>query len=207
MTKIKVCGITSLIDAHAAVAAGADALGFNFYPASVRYVSPAEARAIVQELPSSVVAVGVFVNVAEPQAVIDAVASAGIGVVQLHGEESPDYCRQLATRPVIKALRVRNDFQADVVRDYATDAILLDTYSPRAAGGTGEQFDWSVALQVQPYVKKLYLAGGLHPGNVAEAIRLVRPYAVDVCSGVESTPGLKDHDLLRRFVERVLSAE
>lgn len=203
MVKIKVCGITSLIDAQRAVAAGVDALGFNFYPFSPRYISPSAARAIIQELPSSIVSVGVFVNLADPQEVIDRALSARVARIQLHGDETPEYCRQLAGHHLIKALRVGRDFQTSALRTFATDAILLDAFSHKSFGGSGERFDWAIAKEAQRHVDRLYLAGGLTADNVSEAIAFVRPYAVDVCSGVEARPGVKDDALLRRFVAQV----
>ncbi|MGH9944123.1 MAG: phosphoribosylanthranilate isomerase [Pyrinomonadaceae bacterium] len=200
MVKIKICGITNLDDALAAVEAGADALGFNFYPRSPRYIGPAAARRVIEEMPPAVTCVGVFVNEDSPAAVARLAENAGVAVVQLHGDETASYCRALNGRRIIKALRVRHDFAPEDALPFETEAILLDAYNPALRGGTGERCDWESARRTRELVPQLYLAGGLVPGNVAEAIVAVSPYAVDVCSGVESSPGRKDHALLRAFV-------
>ena len=204
MTLIKICGITNLEDALAAVAAGADALGFNFYKPSPRYITPQAARAIIEQLPSSILTVGVFVNEGSPEAVLNIASEAGLKALQLHGDESPDYCRELAANTlVIKTLAVSDSFNPARARDYNVDAIMLDTRDNRLRGGTGRVFDWSIAQQVSQLVPKLYLAGGLSPENVEEAINKVRPYAVDACSSLEDGPGTKNHERMRRFVDTV----
>ena len=148
MTFIKICGITNLDDALAAVAAGADALGFNFYKPSPRYITPQSARAIIEQLPASMLTVGVFVN---EKSATRIAAEAGVAAFQLHGDESPDYCRELAAdRYVIKALAVSDEFNVDAVRTYETEAIMLDTRHHHLRGGTGQRFDWSIARQVRP---------------------------------------------------------
>ena len=206
MTLIKICGITNLNDAHAAVAAGADALGFNFYRQSPRYIAPASAREIVNTLPDSIVTVGVFVNEASPEAVRAIANESGVKAVQLHGDESPDYCRALNS--VIKTFAVSDDsFDMNQLDAYDVDAIMLDTKYNRLRGGTGRVFDWSIAQQVSQLVPKLYLAGGLSPENVSEAIEFVQPYAVDACSSLEDKPGIKNHERMRVFVDRVRSVE
>jgi phosphoribosylanthranilate isomerase len=206
MTLIKICGITNLNDAHAAVAAGADALGFNFYRQSPRYIAPASAREIVNTLPDSIVTVGVFVNEASPEAVRAIANESGVKAVQLHGDESPDYCRALNS--VIKTFAVSDDsFDMNQLDAYDVDAIMLDTKDNRLRGGTGRVFDWSIAQQVSQLVPKLYLAGGLSPENVSEAIEFVQPYAVDACSSLEDKPGIKNHERMRVFVDRVRSVE
>ena len=204
MTFIKICGITSLDDALAAVTAGADALGFNFYKPSTRYIEPRIASAIVKQLPESILAVGVFVNEDSPQAVLDIARDANVNALQLHGDEEPEYCRQLATEmQVIKTFAVSDDFDTNLVEAYQVNAIMLDTKHNRLRGGTGRVFDWSIARQVRPRVARLYLAGGLAPENVAEAVETVRPYAVDACSGLEERPGSKNHERVRAFVNAV----
>ena len=204
MTLVKICGITNLNDAQAAVAAGADALGFNFYKPSPRYITPPAAREIIDQLPSSVLTVGVFVNEDSPQTVMNIANEAGLKALQLHGDESPDYCRELAANtPVIKTLAVSDSFDPTLVGGYNVDAIMLDTRDNRLRGGTGRVFDWSIAQQVSQLVPKLYLAGGLSPENVAEAINKVRPYAVDACSSLEDRPGTKNHGRMRVFVDTV----
>jgi phosphoribosylanthranilate isomerase len=206
MTLIKICGITNLNDAHAAVAAGADALGFNFYRPSPRYIAPASAREIVNTLPDSIFTVGVFVNEASPEAVRAIANESGVKAVQLHGDESPDYCRALNS--VIKTFAVSdNSFDMNQLDAYDVDAIMLDTKDNRLRGGTGRVFDWSIAQQVSQLVPKLYLAGGLSPENVSEAIEFVQPYAVDACSSLEDKPGIKNHERMRVFVDRVRSVE
>ena len=202
MTFIKICGITNVDDALAAVTAGADALGFNFYKPSPRYVTPQIAREIIAKLPMSVLTVGVFVNEDSPKSVLNIANEAGITALQLHGDESPDHCRELARdRYVIKSLAVSNDFDLQTVADYEVEAIMLDTKHFALRGGTGQVFDWSIAREVNSVVPKLFLAGGLSPENIEEAIETVRPYAVDACSALEDRPGRKNHDRMRDFVE------
>ena len=202
MTFIKICGITNLNDALAAVEAGADALGFNFYRPSPRYISPENARDIIDQLPESVMKVGVFVNDAH-ESVLSIVSEADLSAVQLHGDESPEYCRELHHPYVIKALRAAEDFDAQRAAAYDVEAIMLDTKDDRLRGGTGRVFDWSIAQRANKSVPKLFLAGGLSPENVAEAIRTVHPYAVDACSALEDSPGKKNHERLREFVSTV----
>ena len=207
MTLVKICGITSLEDAVAAVAAGADALGFNFYKPSPRYITPQSARAIIEQLPSSVLKVGVFVNEESPEVVQDIANESGITALQLHGDESPDYCNELADRYIIKTLAVSNNFDPTVAQLYQVEAIMLDTKHNTLRGGTGNTFDWSIAQQVSRLIPQLYLAGGLSPENVAGAIEIVRPYAVDSCSSLETTPGKKNHERMRAFVTAVRSVK
>ena len=204
MTLIKICGITNLNDALAAIAAGADALGFNFYKPSPRYIAPQSAREIIEQLPGAQLTIGVFVNEESPQAVMNIANEAGIKAVQLHGDESPDYCLELAAHTsVIKTLAVSDNFDPKLAQSYNVDAIMLDTRDNRLRGGTGRVFDWSIAQQVSELVPKLYLAGGLSPENVAEAIDTVRPYAVDACSALEDKPGIKNHERMRAFIDTV----
>ena len=197
---VKICGITNLEDALAAVEAGADALGFNFYRRSPRHVAPEEARRIVAGLPPSVMKVGVFVNEGGPGEVARVADEAGMTAVQLHGDESADYCRELRGRFVIKALRAGGDFEPERAREYEADAILLDAFSSRERGGTGLAVDWGVARRVRELVPRLILAGGLAPENVAAAVEAVGPYGVDACSLLESAPGRKDAERVRAFV-------
>lgn len=202
---IKVCGITNLTDARAAIEAGADWLGFNFYTRSPRYLSPADAAKIITALPETVRSVGVFVNEGAPETVARMADEACVTAVQLHGDETPAYCRALADDYfVIKALRVGEGFAPDEALEYKTSAILLDAYDPRIHGGTGRVVDWQMARRVRELVPKLFLAGGLAPENVAEAISRVEPFAVDACSGLESAPGRKDENRLRAFVYAAL---
>jgi phosphoribosylanthranilate isomerase len=201
MVRVKICGITNLEDALAAVEAGADALGFNFYPKSPRSIEPERARAIIERLPPFVTPVGVFVNEYDLEAIARVVTCARLAVVQLHGDEPPAFCRQVAERwRVIKAVRVASEIDPRGLADYSVHALLLDAARPGAYGGTGERFNWELARRVARVVPTLILAGGLSPENVAEAIRLVRPYAVDVCTGVEARPGKKDPERMRAFI-------
>jgi phosphoribosylanthranilate isomerase len=202
--KVKVCGITNAEDALAAVEAGADALGFIFYEKSPRYVVPAVAANIIAELPPLVTPVGVFVNegLATVRSIMD---TCGLAMAQLHGDENVSYCRELA-RPAMKALRLRDRGSLLALAEYqgrgGVRGFVLDTFSELAYGGTGQITDWGLAAEVAKSTP-LLLAGGLTPDNVTEAIRTVRPYGVDVSSGVESAPGKKDHAKMRAFVDAV----
>ena len=204
MTVVKICGITNLEDALVAVDAGADALGFNFYKRSPRYITPPHAREIIQQLPDSMLKVGVFVNEATPEIVRNIAEEAGLTALQLHGDESPDYSHELAARhDVIKVFAVAHDFDINVIHRYDVTGIMLDTKHNTLRGGTGVTFDWSIAQEASKTVSKLYLAGGLSPKNVADAVERVRPFAVDACSGLEIEPGKKDHKRVREFVHAV----
>jgi phosphoribosylanthranilate isomerase len=201
MVFVKICGITNLEDALGAVSAGADALGFNFYGRSSRYIAPAAARRIIEELPEQVLTVGVFVNESGAGEVERIAREAGVRAVQLHGDESPAYCRALKERMVVKALRVRADFVPESVLEYEADAILLDAFDRDARGGTGRVIDWQLARRTSQLVPKLFLAGGLTVENVTTAIAAARPYAVDACSGLESAPGRKDAPRMTAFIK------
>ena len=194
--KLKVCGLTSIEDALVAVECGAQYLGFNFYPKSPRYISPAAARAIIQRLSGEIISVGVFVNEARPEDVVGILEMSGTKMAQLHGDESPDYCARVGAERVIKALRAGADFNLRRVLDYPAAATLLDAFDPKLYGGTGKTMNWEVAREAAK-LTKIFLAGGLSPDNVVEAIRAVEPFAVDVNSGVESAPGRKDANKLR----------
>lgn len=206
MVLVKICGITNLADALASIEAGADALGFNFYRRSPRYIEPDAAREIIEQLPATVLCVGVFVNEAAPPEVARLADAAGVGAIQLHGDETPDYCRALKDRYVIKALRAGADFSPDGVTEYETQAILLDAFSAATYGGTGRTVDWSLARRTRELTPRLFLAGGLTPENIAGAIAAVSPYAVDACSGLESAPGRKDAARVRAFISAVRGA-
>ncbi len=206
MALVKICGITNLDDALAAVEAGADMLGFNFYSPSPRYIAPRRARRIIEQLPDEVTAVGLFVTEESPLRVMELADLAGVAAIQLHGDERPEYCHALEGRFVIKALRVRHDFRPESVTCYATEALLLDGFSESAYGGTGKTFDWAVARATGSFVPKLFVAGGLTPANVAEAVKQIRPYAVDACSSLESRPGIKDEARMRSFISAVRNA-
>jgi phosphoribosylanthranilate isomerase len=202
MVRIKICGITNLEDALLAADLGADALGFIFYPKSPRYVAPDAARKIIAHLPPFVVSVGVFVD--EPAAVVqDLAAQVGLDWVQAHGQEPPGYCRSLGRR-VIKAFRMKDASSLTDLEPYrgAVQAFLLDTYKKGQVGGTGETFDWQLAQEAKKY-GQIILAGGLTPENVAQAIKVAQPEAVDTASGTEAAPGKKDPEKLRAFFEAV----
>ncbi len=204
MVRVKICGITNSGDALLAAELGAHALGFIFYKKSPRSVTPDKARRIIGQLPPFVATVGVFVD--EDAAAVREIASlAGLDWVQLHGRESPDYCRSLGRR-VIKGFRVKGEEIYAQLTEYqgAAQAFLLDAYKPGTPGGTGETFNWEIARQVKK-CGPIILAGGLNPDNVAEAIRIARPAAVDAASGVEAAPGKKDREKMRAFIEAVKS--
>jgi phosphoribosylanthranilate isomerase len=202
--KVKICGITNWSDAKRAVEAGADLLGFNFYPLSPRYIEPAQARRIARRLPSHIATVGVFVNQRE-DAMLEVVRSVGLHYLQLHGDESPEIVARLErTVSVIKAFQVRRPFRVSRLNCFEADAFLLDGFSSTRRGGTGNTFEWKVARKAKQY-GRIFLAGGLRPENVATAIRAARPYAVDVCSGVESVPGRKDLQRMRAFMNAIRS--
>jgi phosphoribosylanthranilate isomerase len=203
MTFIKICGITSLADALAAVEAGADALGFNFYRPSPRYIEARAAREIIEQLPPEILTVGVFVNEPTPESVRKIVQEAGVAAIQLHGDESPEFCRALGDLYVIKVLAVGNDFNLSRVSTYEVPAIMLDAKHEKLRGGTGRIIDWSLAKKAAELSPKLFLAGGLSPENVADAILAVRPYAVDACSSLEEVPGKKNYGRVREFVQAV----
>lgn len=201
--QVKICGITNLEDALAAIDAGANALGFNFYSKSRRFVEPNEVCEILKHLPSGVLTIGVFVNEPEPADVIRMADAAGVGGIQLHGDESPDYCRALADRFVIKALRLGPEYRPEQAVGYPVDAVLLDAFDatdPSLRGGTGHTCDWRLARLTRELVPKLFIAGGLTPENVAEAIAVVGPYGVDAASGLEVNPHRKDAARMRAFV-------
>jgi len=204
MVKVKICGITNRGDARQAVESGADLLGFNFVRTSPRYITPAKARRIVKKLPESVSTVGVFQDENEEK-MLEIARSVGLDQLQLHGDETPEEVARLKRRMrVIKALRVKKPFRAAQVAAYKrADAILLDAYSRKARGGTGKTFDWRIARQARRAGRRIFLAGGLTPENVGEAIRTARPYAVDVCSGVESRPGKKDARRMQSLMSAV----
>lgn len=200
--KIKICGITNPDDALAAVAAGADALGFVFHKASARCVTAEVARRIIAMLPPFVLPVGVFVN-ENMKVVHDLMDSCGLALAQLHGDELAAYCEQLG-RPMLKAIRLRDMGSFLPLAEYKGRAgirgFVIDTYSESAYGGTGQTTDWSLAAEAAK-TAAILLAGGLTPDNVGEAIVKVKPYGVDVSSGVESSPGKKDHAKVKAFVE------
>jgi phosphoribosylanthranilate isomerase len=197
--KVKICGITNIDDAIAAVDFGADALGFVFFEKSPRYISHADAAAIIKKLPSFITTIGVFVN-ENPGQVEKIIDLTHIDVVQLHGNEPPEMCD--VSRRVIKAIRVKSLESLDPLINYKdkVSAFLLDTFTPDTFGGTGQIFNWDIAIDAKQF-GRIILAGGLTPDNIADAVRRVRPYGVDVSSGVESGKGRKDHKKMRLFIE------
>lgn len=200
MVKVKICGITNLEDAQLACELDADALGFIFYKKSPRFVSPVVARSIIDSLPPFVNTVGVFVNalLSELNQTLNAVP---LKLIQLHGDESPDYCQKISL-PSLKVFRVKNGFDVNIMKKYKTSGFLLDTYHDQSYGGTGETFNWSVAKKAKKF-GPIVVSGGLNAKNVLEAVDLVQPYAIDVCSGVESEPGKKDSEKLKAFFQEV----
>jgi len=198
MVRVKICGITNMGDALLAVEFGADALGFVFYEGSPRYIPPDEARKIVNDLPPCVTTVGVFVD-EKPGEVERILRYTSIDVAQFHGHESPQSC--MIGRRVVKAIRIRDLRDLEPLRQYRVSAFLLDTYAPESFGGTGQIFNWDIAVDAKQF-GKIILAGGLNPDNVEQAVRRVRPYAVDVSSGVEEEKRKKDQRKLKLFIER-----
>ncbi len=200
MVKVKVCGITNLEDAQLACGFGADALGFIFYQKSPRFVSPVAAKSIIDSLPPFVGTVGVFVNalLSEINQILKTVP---IKLIQLHGDESSDYCRKIPL-PALKVFRVKNSFDLSIIKKYKTSGFLLDTYHDQSYGGTGETFNWNIAKEAKKY-GPIVVSGGLSAKNVREAVEFVHPYAVDVCSGVEAEPGKKDSEKLKAFFQEV----
>lgn len=203
MVKIKICGITNAEDAIAAVDMGADLLGFNFYPQSARYIPFQKAETIIRKIPTSVDTVGIFVN---PQpAELKTITEAGFfNWIQLHGDETPDYCRTLnwTNARIIKGIRVQSAQDIQRAYQYPVDAILLDSYDKNIYGGTGKPFDWSLIGNLH---RRLFLAGGINPDNVVAAIQS-GVYCVDVCSGIESAPGKKDINKMKRLFDTIHSA-
>ena len=197
--KVKICGVTNFEDAFAAVDAGADALGFMLYESSARNVAVKAAADIIRQLPPFVAKVGVFVNAAD-ESVRRAIGACGIDTVQFHGDETPEFCLRFSPLKTYKAFRMENLESLRALPGYRTDAWLLDSFVEGKPGGTGATFNWDLAVEATQLGRPIILAGGLTPENVAEAVRKVRPFAVDVSSGVESLPGKKDHAKVRRFV-------
>jgi indole-3-glycerol phosphate synthase/phosphoribosylanthranilate isomerase len=204
--QIKICGVTNANDARSCVELGADMIGFNFYPASPRYVEPAVVRRIVDELPAQISAVGVFVD-ADPAEIRKLAKIAGIGCVQLHGHVTPESCSELAREfRVVRALSTDARFEPEHTAAFPHCDVLIDAYHPELRGGTGQTCDWSAARAAMRYTRFLILSGGLHAQNVGRAIAAVRPHGVDVCSGTESAPGVKDQWALERFIRAVRGA-
>jgi len=203
MIKVKICGLTSLEDALTATKAGADVLGFILYPKSKRFIKVKDVRKITSELPPFVMKAGVFVN-EDPRNVLEILSYAYLDLAQLHGDETPEECEYIGANRVIKVFRLKEIGEVEKIEPYIGKirAILLDTYSKDSYGGTGKTFNWEIAKAVKErFDIPVILSGGLNPENVAEAIREVNPYAVDVSSGVETEPGKKDHKKVKAFVK------
>ena len=196
--KVKICGLTNLTDAQAAVAAGADMLGFIFAEKSPRRMTVEAVATLGRQLPQHVLRVGVFVDAPE-DFVLRASRECGLNLLQFHGSEPPEFCTQFGLMSV-KAFRIRDEQSLAALPDYPTDAWLLDTYAETQAGGTGQTFNWELAIAAKQHGRPIFLAGGLTPENVAEAVRRVQPFAVDVSSGVELAPGKKDHKKVAAFI-------
>lgn len=205
MVRVKICGITNFEDAHEAINLGADALGFNFYKRSPRYLEPAKAKPIIEALPPLISLVGIFADEFSPERIRTIAHAVGLGTIQLHGSESPEYIKKISEVRIIKAFRVNESFDVSQLAAYQVGAYLLDTYDSKQLGGTGKTFNWDVAVQAKPF-GRVILAGGLSPENVAEAILQVRPYAVDVCSAIESDPGKKDFQKMEALFREIQRA-
>jgi len=196
--KIKICGITTVADAAAAAEAGADLIGLMFYEKSPRHISLKTAAKIAGAIPAYVLKTGVFVNPPE-ELVTRAIGECGLNFLQFHGDEPPEFCVQFGIMSM-KAFRIRDRRSLKSLPDYSTDAWLLDACAAGARGGTGEKFNWKLAVEAKKFGRPIFLAGGLTPENIAEAVRGVQPFGVDVSSGVESAPGKKDHTKVRAFI-------
>ena len=206
-TQIKICGVTNMNDARICAELGADMIGFNFYPQSPRYIEPEVARQIVETLPSHADAVGVFVN-GDADEIRNTANAAGVRCVQLHGDFSPDVGRELAREfRVIQVFSTHAQFRPEDVALFSDCDVLVDAHHPDLRGGTGQTCDWSAARATLRFSRFLILSGGLNAENVASAIKAVTPNAVDVCSGVESAPGVKNHDAIKDFIAAVRTAE
>lgn len=196
-TQIKICGITTIDDARAAIELGADAIGFNFYERSPRYIAPDRATDLIAKLDAPIEKIGVFVN-ATTQAVL--ALGESLDFFQFHGDETPEYLDQIGNlKKSIKVLRVSDNFDPNTALYYPVDRFLLDAET-KGFGGSGRSFDWDAAITFKRIEREFYLAGGLNEKNVADAIRKVRPFGVDVCSGVEREKGIKDHRKLEAFI-------
>ena len=200
IVKVKICGITNYYDAVAAIDMGADILGFNFYPPSPRYVTPRKAGEIVNMLPAFIDTSGIFVNATIDQ-IRETTDLCPLDWVQLHGDESPEFCRSLTYHNVktMKAIRVKGQADVEKVQSFSTHAVLLDAFHPDKYGGTGATFDWNV---VGHATRRIFLAGGINPDNAAEAVKL-GVYGIDVCSGIEAEPGRKDHKKMKKLFDNI----
>lgn len=205
MVRVKVCGITNLDDALAAIELGAHALGFIFVPSSPRHVTTEEAAHIISQLPPFVTKVGVFAD-APMEQLKEFMNACPLDLIQLHGEESPAYCTALFPR-AIKAFRVKDEGILSLISNYQASAYLLDTFDTAMLGGTGQRFDWRIAQKAVASGRLIILSGGLNPDNIQEAITMVRPYGVDVSSGIETRPGKKALHKMQQFFSRLREVE
>ena len=211
MYRVKICGITNEEDALSAIEKGAFAIGFIFYPKSPRYIPPVKASQIIRKIPPFIGRVGVFVNM-DIRGIFEIMKRVGLSAVQLHGDESPEFCYELKTLssiPIIKVFRIKDESSLNNIKKYSytVNAILLDTHKDKVYGGTGETFDWNLAKKARNYNIPLILSGGLNPQNIKEAYDIVKPYAFDVNSGIELTPGIKDHTKMDLFFRKLHQAE
>lgn len=204
MVRVKICGITNVKDARNAARLGADALGFNFFKGSPRYIRPERAKAIIAALPPFVLTVGVFVD-EDPDRMLEVCAQCGLDAVQMHGDEAPRVVHAVTGVRRIKALRIESAQDVMLCRRYRVDAYLLDAKAPGEYGGTGKTFNWELARDAGQF-GPVILAGGLKPENVADAVAIVQPYAVDVASGVETSPGEKDKEMMAAFIRNAKAA-
>lgn len=204
MVKVKICGITNLEDAQAAINAGADALGFVFYRRSARYISPGKASAIIGKLPLSAIKVGVFVNARENY--IKRISKlCHLDMLQFHGSQTPEFCARFNNYKIIKAIRVKDSLRREDILKYRVPAYLFDTFRPSGFGGTGKQFNWKLLKNIGALKKKVFLSGGLTDKNVKEAIELLAPEWVDASSSLEAGPAKKDHSKVKRFIKAAKS--
>ncbi len=200
IVKVKICGITSLEDAQAAIDMGAEMLGFNFYRKSPRYIEPDKAKEIINKLAGFIDIAGVFVNSSFDE-IHDITEKCGLNWVQMHGDETSEFCNRVGQLNVntIKAIRVKDADDIDIAKEYFTNAVLLDAFSPEKYGGTGIAFDWNIVGNIQ---KRVFLAGGITCDNAVEAVNL-GVYGIDICSGIESQPGKKDHEKMQKLFDNI----
>lgn len=200
LVKVKICGITNLTDALAAVEMGADILGFNFYRKSPRYIEPARAIEIIDKIPAFVDTAGIFVN-ADAHTIHELTHVGSLNWIQLHGDETPEFCDQFTAWNLrtIKAIRVKSKESLTQAQQFHTSALLLDAFNPDLYGGTGERFDWAL---VKDFSYRIFLAGGITPDNITEALEN-RTYGVDICSGIELEPGKKDHKKMQQLFKTI----
>lgn len=198
--KVKICGITNYKDASAAIDLGADIIGFNFYPKSPRYLSPKDAVEIIKKLPAFISVAGIFVNESFDQ-IRDTIELCQLTWIQFHGDEQPDFCKAFNTLEIgtIKAIRVKDKKDVEKSEEFFTDAILLDAFDPDKYGGTGIKFDWNIVGHIG---KRVFLAGGINPDNVVDAVKL-GVYGIDICSGIEAEPGKKDHKKMKNLFDNI----